>query len=124
MKPLPKSHVRFIYTPAKLFAAIALATIGLISSSAFALDAAAAESLARRNGCLKCHSIDKQKDGPAYRDVAIKYRGKSAAEERLVTHITSGEKAKFPDGHEEDHKIIKTKDMVEIKNLVHWILSL
>ena len=38
--------------------------------------------------------------------------------------ITTGEKAKFPDGHEEDHKIIKTKDMNEIKNLVNWILSL
>lgn len=106
----------------------AMAAIGaaaLLSAPAFAaVDAAAAESLARQNGCLKCHGIDKKKDGPAYKEVAAKYRGKADAEARLITHITSGEKAKFPDGHEEDHKIIKTKDMTEIKNLVQWILSL
>jgi cytochrome c len=92
--------------------------------AAAAVDAAAAEALARQNGCLKCHGIDKKKDGPAYKEVAAKYRGKPEAEARLITHITSGEKAKFPDGHEEEHKIIKTKDMGEIKNLVNWILSL
>jgi cytochrome c len=89
-----------------------------------AVDAAAAESLARQNGCLKCHAVDKKKDGPAYREVAAKYKGKADAEERLIHHITSGEKAKFPDGHEEEHKIIKTKDPVQMKNLVQWILSL
>ena len=88
-----------------------------------AVDDEAAKALARQNNCFKCHSVDKEKDGPTYIKVAAKYKGKANAEERLVTHITSGEKAKFPDGHEEEHKIIKTKDMAEIKNLVNWILS-
>jgi len=88
-----------------------------------AIDVEAAKALARQNSCFKCHSVDKEKDGPAYNKVAAKYRGKANAEERLITHITTGEKAKFPDGHEEDHKIIKTKDMGEVKNLVNWILS-
>jgi cytochrome c len=102
----------------------AVCALALTAVPAAAVDAAAAESLARQNGCLKCHGIDKKKDGPSYKEVAAKYRGKPEAEQRLITHITSGEKAKFPDGHEEDHKIIKTKDMVEIKNLIDWILSL
>jgi cytochrome c len=94
------------------------------SMSAFAaVDAEKAEALARQNSCFKCHSVEKKKDGPAYKEVAAKYKGKADAEERLITHITTGEKAKFPDGHEEEHKIIKTKDMAEIKNLVQWILS-
>ena len=93
------------------------------SSVIAAVDAEAAKALARQNNCFKCHSVDKEKDGPAYNKVAAKYKGKANAEERLITHITSGEKAKFPDGHEEEHKIIKTKDMAEIKNLVNWILS-
>ena len=102
------------------FAAIAVA----ISAGAFAaVDADAAKALARQNNCFKCHSVDKDKDGPSYSKVAAKYRGKADAEQRLITHITTGEKAKFPDGHEEDHKIIKTKDMGEIKNLIGWILS-
>ncbi len=77
--------------------------------------------------CFDCHAINKQKDGPPYAKVAAKYRGKANAEARLIEHITSGEKAKFPDGHEEDHKIVKTsppKDMEQIRNLVQWILAL
>ena len=69
----------------------------------------------------------KDKDGPAYQKVAEKYKGKDNAEARLIEHITSGEKAKFPDGHEEAHKIVKTSppnDAAQIKNLVDWILSL
>jgi cytochrome c len=31
---------------------------------------------------------------------------------------------KFEDGHEEEHKIVKSTDPKEIKNLVDWILSL
>ena len=102
-------------------AAIALA---FSASASAAVDAEAAKALARSNNCFKCHSETKEKDGPAYKKVAEKYKGKANAEERLITHITTGEKAKFPDGHEEDHKIIKTKDMGEIKNLIGWILSL
>ena len=87
-------------------------------------DAATAVAMVRENGCFKCHSIDRKKDGPSYRDVAAKYRGKPDGEQRLITHVTSGEKAVFPDGHAEKHKIIDTKDMNEIKNVVDWILSL
>lgn len=103
-----------------------LAAILCISfaTNALAADEEAAKTLARQNGCFKCHAVEKKKDGPSYKDVAAKYRGKANAEERLFTHITSGEKAKFPDGHEEDHKIIKTKDTAQIKNLISWILSL
>ena len=96
------------------------------SAPSFAVDADAALSLARQNGCLKCHSPDKHKDGPAYRDVAAKYKDKDHAEivKKLIHHITSGEKAKFPDGHEEEHKIIKVTDVAQQTNLVEWILSL
>ena len=91
------------------------------------VDVEAAKALARQNNCFKCHSVSKAKDGPAWNKVAEEYKGKENAEQRLITHITSGEKAKFPDGHEEAHKIVKTDpphDMAQIKNLVDWILSL
>lgn len=104
----------------------ALAAAGL-SPTAGAADEAAARALARQSNCFKCHAIDKKKDGPAWKDVAAKYREKgdpAKAQARLITHITTGEKAKFEDGHEEDHAIVKSKDQNEIKNLVDWILSL
>ncbi len=99
----------------------------VLSSGAYAaVDEEAARALAQQNNCFKCHAINKDKDGPAYHKVAEKYKGKPEALDKLVNHVTSGEKAKFPDGHEEEHKIIKTsppKDMAQIKNLIQWILS-
>lgn len=111
----------------KLICAI-VAVGGLaLSNGAFAVNEEAAKALARQNNCFKCHSVEKEGDGPAYKKVAEKYKGKAGAEARLIEHITTGEKAKFPDGHEEEHKIIKTsppKDVAQIKNLVEWILGL
>lgn len=98
----------------------------LLTATAHAFDEEAAKALARQNKCLNCHSVDKDKDGPAYKKVAEKYKGKPNAEARLVEHVTTGEKAKFPDGHEEEHKIVKTsppKDLAQVKNLVQWILA-
>ena len=118
-----KTSIRSVLTIALASATLALAASG---SQAADIDAGKALALARQNNCLRCHSIDKDKDGPAYKKVAEKYKGKAGAEARLIEHITSGEKAKFPDGHEEEHKIVKTsppKDMDQVKNLVDWILS-
>jgi len=114
-------------TQASWIATAALLGLALMGQgSANAADDDAAKALARQNNCLKCHAIDKDKDGPAFKKVAEKYKGKSNAEAKLIEHLTSGEKAKFPDGHEEEHKIVKTspaKDMAQIKNLVQWVLS-
>lgn len=112
--------IRFALTAASLVAPL------LLPLPATAADADAAQALARQNNCLKCHAVDKDKDGPSFKKVAEKYKGKANAETRLIEHITTGEKAKFPDGHEEEHKVVKTsppKDMAQIKNLVQWILA-
>jgi cytochrome c len=101
--------------------------IAMAPMAAGAADENAARALARQSNCFKCHAIDKKKEGPAWKEVAEKYRkagDPAKAQARLVTHITTGEKAKFDDGHEEEHAIVKTKDQGEIKNLVDWILSL
>jgi cytochrome c len=112
-----------------VIAVAALAAFCTSTTTFAAVDVDAAKALAKQNNCFKCHSLEvenKDKDGPTYKKVAEKFKGKATAEARLIEHITSGEKAKFPDGHEEEHKIVKTsppKDMAQIKNLVNWILS-
>ena len=88
------------------------------------VDVKAAETLARQSRCLKCHSVDVKKEGPAWKDVAAKYLGSTGAEAKLYQHVTTGRKAKFADGHEENHPIVKTSDPDRINNLVNWILSL
>ena len=42
------------------------------------------------------------------RKVAGTYKGRANVEARLIEHVTSGEEAKVSDGHERDHKVIKT----------------
>lgn len=108
----------------QLFASVVGASVFLLSGQVLALDAAAAEKLARQEGCLRCHGIDRAKDGPAYKEIAAKHKGKAGAESELVKHLSSGRKVKFEDGHEEEHKVPKTKDEAQIKNLIQWILSL
>jgi len=108
-----------------LLAACALGA-GLLAyaPAAGALDVLAAQRLARQSGCLECHSIYQKKIGPAWKDVAAKYHGEADAEQRLYKHVTTGRKAKFDDGHEEYHPIVKTNDPKRIRNLVDWILAL
>lgn len=113
------------FSRASKWGAVVVAAVALISSRVVLsadVDADAAKGLARQNNCFKCHAVEKEKDGPSYKKVAEKYKGKPEAEARLTEHITSGEKAKFPDGHEEEHKVIRAKNEADVKNLVGWIL--
>ena len=88
-----------------------------------AVDADAANKLIKDSGCTKCHSVDKDKKGPAFKKVAAKYKGKADAEAKLTDMVTKSPKVKFDDGSEEEHKAAATKDAAQIKNLVQWILA-
>jgi cytochrome c len=112
------------FAPLALVVAGALALCLSVDASAGEADAAAAQAFAKKNNCFRCHGIDKDKDGPAWKKIAAKFKGTADAEAKLTRHLTSGENAKFPDGHEEPHAILKSDDASEIKNLVDWILSL
>ncbi|CAB1367699.1 c-type cytochrome [Denitratisoma oestradiolicum] len=97
--------------------------VGMVGfSAAWALDEAAAEALARKSGCLKCHAMDKKKDGPALKEIAGKWKNKPDAIAKLSTHITTAPKVKI-DGKEEDHEVLKSKDPADVKNVVEWVLS-
>jgi cytochrome c len=106
-----------------LFVVLAAALGFSFSVSAMAADAVAAKKLARKENCLRCHAVNKKKEGPSYESVAYKYKGDAEAVDRLIHHLTSGEKVKLSDGHMENHEIVKTKDPAEIRNLIEWILS-
>lgn len=88
------------------------------------VDAEAAQELARRNECFKCHAIDKKKKGPAYTRVAAKLKTKPDGVETVIEHITTGPLVQMEDGTHENHRIIDTKDPKELRNLAEWILSL
>jgi cytochrome c len=77
-----------------------------------AANAQAGADLAKAKGCLGCHAVDQKKVGPAYKDVAAKYKGNKDAEAMLI--------AKLKDG--KGHMKIAASD-AELKTLVQWALS-
>lgn len=87
------------------------------------VDEEAANALAKRNDCFKCHAIKKTKKGPSYKKIAAKYKGKSDGFEKAMKNIKEKPIVKLEDGTEEEHKVIDTDDPEELKNLIHWILS-
>ena len=72
-------------------------------------DVAAAEALAKKSGCMKCHSVSAKSEGPSFKDTAAKYKGKPDAEKALTTFLTTNPKVKV-DGKEEMHDAPKTND--------------
>ena len=80
------------------------------------------ETLMRKSGCFKCHAVDKKKDGPAYKEVAAKYKDKGDAQQKLYTHLTTNPTVKI-DGKEEKHETLKTTNDADIKAVIAWVLS-
>ena len=82
--------------------------------------ALAQEALANKSGCLACHAVDKKIVGPAYRDVAEKYRGDKGAEAKLVDKVKKGSVGVWgpiamPPNNVSD---------ADAHSLVKWVLSL
>jgi cytochrome c len=111
--------------PSKLItlATVGLAAMALSGASYAAVNADAATALAKKSGCLKCHAIDKDKNGSSFKKIAEKWKGKADAEAKLMDSITKSPKVKLKDGTEEEHKAIDSKDAAEIKNVIGWILA-
>ena len=100
----------------------AAAVVVVVALPAQAVDADAAQALAKKSNCMKCHSVSAKKEGPSFKEVAAKYKGQADAEQKLVTHLTTTPKIKV-EGKEEEHPAVKTTDANETKNLAQWILA-
>jgi len=100
---------------------LSLALIGATPANA-EVDAESANTLYKKEKCNKCHAPDKSKDGPSFKKIAAKYKGKADAEQKLFTHLTTNPKVKV-EGKEELHDSLKTKNDADVKNVVEYILS-
>ncbi len=52
-------------------------------------------ALAKKSGCLACHGVDKKIVGPAWKDVAAKYKGDAGAKDRLIAKVKKGGKGNW-----------------------------
>ncbi len=76
----------------------------------------------KRSGCFKCHAVDRTKLGPAYREVAAKYRGSPDAQQRIYLHLTTSPVIRI-DGQEERHVAMPKASEAEVRAVAAWILS-
>jgi cytochrome c len=79
-----------------------------------------AAGLLKSHGCLKCHSVSADKDGPSYKSVAAKYKGNGDAHAKLAGELKKG--SMTVDGKAKKHAAFKGSD-AELKSVVDYILS-
>ena len=95
---------------------VLLATCALAATPA----AQASEELAKKHACFACHALDKKLVGPAYKEVAAKYRGDKGAEAKLFESVKKGSSGKWGQVPMPPNAAVPDAD---IKTLVKWILS-
>lgn len=101
----------------KLLTLILAAVLGSFAQAAVAEGAA----LAQKGGCMACHSIDKKILGPAFKDVAAKYKGKGA-EAALVKKVKEGGSGVWGPMPMPSNAGKLSDD--EFKSVVDWVISL
>ena len=73
----------------------------------------AQEALAKSSGCLTCHDATAKKVGPAFKEIATKYKGQADAAATLETKLTGAK----------GHPAVKAS-ADDVKSLVKWILAM
>jgi cytochrome c len=94
----------------KMIVSSVIVSIGLIAAPGLAN---AQEALAKSSGCLNCHDVSAKKMGPAFKEIAAKYKGKADAEATLETKLTGAK----------GHPAVKAS-ADDVKAVVKWILAM
>jgi cytochrome c len=115
---------------AVIFPAIILFTLAILPVVAWTGVAAPAEKdsshespgekLIKANDCTSCHAIDVKVVGPAYREVAKKYRGQPNAVQMLSEKIKQGGYGDWGEVPMKPHAGLTT---AQLRQMVMWILS-
>ncbi len=74
----------------KIIAAVSATAFFAISGAAFAAEDPVALTQKFGGDCLACHAVDHKVVGPAWKDVAARYRGKAGAHDQLVAKVIKG----------------------------------
>ena len=77
------------------------------------------EALAKSKNCMACHAIDKKLVGPAYKDVAAKYKGDAKAPAMLAAKIKAGGKGVWGEIPMPPNNVTPE----EATKLANWVLA-
>jgi cytochrome c5 len=85
------------------------------------LDLQSGQAMMQKYGCAACHAVDKPVVGPAYSQVAAKYRGDNTAATKLEQKVKAGGSGVWGAVPMPPNATVPDAD---IKALVSWILTL
>ena len=78
-------------------------------------------ALATQSGCMACHQIENKVVGPAYKEVAAKYKGDAAAVDMLVQKVKNGGSGTWGPIPMPPNVAVSEDN---IRKIVNWVLSL
>jgi cytochrome c len=105
----------------KLKMMLLTASMTVMSLGTVATASADPMALATQRGCMACHQVETKVVGPAYKEVAAKYKGQEGAAEMLAGKVKAGGSGVWgpvpmpPNAHVSDE---------DIKAIVDWVLTL
>jgi cytochrome c len=85
--------------------------------------AKASEEIVKKARCVACHAVDAKRVGPAYKDVAAKYKGDAKAPAMLFEKVRHGGSGNWGTVPMLPHPADKIGDD-DLKAAIAWILAL
>lgn len=101
------------------------AIVLLLIAAGFAISASAQagdEDLMEKSGCVSCHRVDQKLIGPAFKDVAAKYKSDKNALPYLLEKVRNGGEGVWGDMPMPPNSVEKVSD-VDLKTIVEWVLQ-
>lgn len=105
---------------AKHLLALLSASLCLMAAPAQANDG---EAIVKKARCTACHAVDQKRVGPAYKDVAAKYKGDKSAPGKLFDKVRAGGAGNWGEIPMMPHGQDKISDE-DLKTAIQWVLSL
>lgn len=99
---------------------VALATAAKPAAPAKAPAQDPAQVLADKSGCLACHNAKQRVIGPAFAEIAARYRGDGSAESRLMAKVKGGGQGAWGNVAMPPNGQLQEQD---VRTLVRWILK-
>jgi cytochrome c len=111
--------------PSPAFLVVGLVALAVASGAPHAeevhADDEAIIELAWDSGCFNCHDVHERIRGPAWIEVAQRYRGDGEALERLVKKVIEGGSGNWGDDAMSPNRRVPEED---VRTLVAWLLAL
>lgn len=83
----------------------------------------ASEEIIKKARCVACHAVDQKRVGPAYKEVAAKYKGQADAVAVLSAKVRNGGTGNWGQIPMPPHGADKISD-ADLKAAIEWILKL